>query len=168
MEETTLLDYARTNFWSNAGFTTESMIRVVFVANEYDRDATNDNAVFANNHVRYQFVDMYHIGLNSTDAANTCGLSIHAPYRVARGQERIDLNGNTGRIPIKLFPTKYETPHMFGVSHVFNPAEWAEPVREGIGGVRCQFTGQPVLELELIDLSPVVKIQPVQALWCPT
>ena len=30
-----------------------------------------------------------------------------------------------------------------------------------------QWTGQPILELELVDLSPKVQISPVQSLWLP-
>ena len=45
--------------------------------------------------------------------------------------------------------------------------DFSHPMRRGIGSCEIEWTGQPYLELELVDLHPSIRIRPVQHLWLP-
>ena len=126
--------------------------------------------------VNYTFEDMIHVGVNQPFATGQLGINELPPHFPLLGdailtakQAKVDgvlVPGRgvpiTGRYKFRLYPTRYDT-----ASDNFHPEEYTHSVREGIGSVTCEFTGQPVLELELIDFSRAVKMSPVQQLWCP-
>ena len=68
----------------------------------------------------------------------------------------------TGRYTMQVYPSARDDNH-----DDFVRAEYAHPLRRGIGQCTIDWTAQPYLELELVDLHPSIRIRPVQHLWLP-
>ena len=126
--------------------------------------------------VTYEVETMFHIGVEAYPgeaAPNTTGrmgLTDVAPYRLIygdglRSEEALTQGPKlTGRYSFKVWPSERSSAH-----NDFRIADHAgqHGIRKAIGSVNIQWTGAPVLELELVDLSPKVQISPVQSLWLP-
>lgn len=129
------------------------------------------NATALNMVVTYDSEEMFHVGVEAYDADaghDRLGLTNAAPYHFIhadglRTAEALTQGPKlTGRYSFKVWPSERSATH-----NEFVVADYNRGLRRAIGSVDMQWTGQPVLELELVDMSPKVRISPVQSMWLP-
>ena len=123
------------------------------------------NAFPVANGVTWNFRHMYHMG---PAHAHVFGLMPAAPHAILGGDAlrtaALQRGGGkqTGRYSFKVYPAETTS-----LSNTFVHAQHGRPLKRVIEDVTINWTAQPTLEVELVDLSPSIQIRPVQQLWLP-